>query len=100
MHVLYYNIAKLADIANMEVHLTTKTIPSTEAQNNFGRILDDVIQNGTKYVIQRRNKSHAILLSLSDFERLLVASEGERQKIGSMVRELSPIYDLGELIDR
>ena len=79
--------------------MTTKTIPSTEAQNNFGRILDDVIQNGTKYVIQRRNIAQAILLSLSDFQRLLAASEGERQSIGDIVRELSPIYDLGETVD-
>ena len=79
--------------------MTTKTIPSTEAQNNFGRILDDVIQNGTKYVIQRRNIAQAILLSLPDFQRLLAASEGERQSIGDIVRELSPIYDLGETVD-
>jgi len=89
----------LADIVKLEVNLTTKTIPSTEAQNNFGRILDDVIQNGTKYVIQRRNIAQAILLSLPDFQRLLAASEGERQSIGDIVRELSPIYDLGETID-
>jgi len=89
----------LADIAKLEVNLTTKTIPSTEAQNNFGRILDDVIQNGTKYVIQRRNIAQAILLSLPDFQRLLAASEGERQSIGDIVRELSPIYDLGETVD-
>jgi hypothetical protein len=35
--------------------MSTKTIPSTEAQNNFGRILDDVVQNDARYIIQRRN---------------------------------------------
>jgi len=78
--------------------VTTKTIPSTEAQNNFGRILDDAIQNGTRYVIKRRNTPQAILLSLSDLERLLTANEIERKEIGNVIRELSPVYDLGETI--
>ena len=96
--VLWYNMATLADIANLEVGVTTKTIPSTEAQNNFGRILDDVIQNGTRYVIKRRNTPQAILLSLSDLERLLTANEIERKEIRNVIRELSPVYDLGETV--
>jgi len=78
--------------------MTTKTIPSTEAQNNFGRILDDVIQNGTRYVIKRRDTPQAILLSLSDLERLLTANEIERKEIGNVIRELSPVYNLGETV--
>jgi prevent-host-death family protein len=97
--VLWYNLDKLFNIANLEVGMTTKTIPSTEAQNNFGRILDDVIQNDSRYVIKRRNTPQAILLSLSDFERLLVANEGERRAIGKVLRELSPVYHFGETVD-
>jgi len=78
--------------------VTTKTIPSTEAQNNFGRILDDVIQNGTRYVIKRRDTPQAILLSLSDLERLLTANEIERKEIRNVIRELSPVYNLGETV--
>jgi len=96
--VLWYNIAILANIVNLGVNVTTKTIPSTEAQNNFGRILDDVVQNDTRYIIKRRNTSQAILLSLSDFERLLAAGEGEREEIGNVIRELSPAYDFGETV--
>ena len=96
----WYNIAILANIANLEVDMTTKTIPSTEAQNNFGRILDDVIQNDTRYVIKRRNISQAILLNLPDFERLLAASENERKQMGNVIRELSPVYNLGETIEQ
>jgi PHD/YefM family antitoxin component YafN of YafNO toxin-antitoxin module len=92
-------VAKLAIIANLEAKVATKTIPSTEAQNNFGRILDDVIQNDTRYVIKRRDAPQAILLSLMDFERLLTASEGEREEIGHVIRELSPVYNLGEMVD-
>ena len=78
--------------------MTTKTIPSTQAQNNFGRILDDVIQNDTRYVIKRRNTPQVILLSLSDLERLLTANEIERKEIRNVIRELSPVYDLGETV--
>jgi len=78
--------------------MSTKTIPSTEAQNNFGRILDDVVQNDARYVIQRRSLSQAILLSLEDFDRLLAAGEGERTKMGNVIRELSPVYNLGKTL--
>ena len=78
--------------------MTTRTIPSTEAQNNFGRILDDAIQNGTRYVIKRRDTPQAILLSLSDLERLLTANEIERKEIRNVIRELSPVYNLGETV--
>lgn len=79
--------------------MTTKTVSSTTAQNNFGRILDDVVQNEARYVIKRRSSSQAILLSLADFESLLIAHEGERTQIGNMIRELSPVYDLGEPLE-
>ena len=74
--------------------METKTIPSTEVQNNFGRILNDIIQNRTRYVIKRHNESQAIILSLSDFEQIL-ADEVEQSKIAALVRELSPVYSLG-----
>jgi prevent-host-death family protein len=76
----------------------TKTISSTEAQNNFGRILDDVAQNGTRYIIRRRNSSQAIILSITDFESILSASEPERKKLEKVIRELSPVYSFGEAI--
>ncbi len=79
--------------------MSTKMISSTAAQNNFGRVLDDVVQNGARYVIRRRNLSHAILLSLTDFNRLLAAREEERHQLSGMIRELSPIYNLGDVID-
>jgi len=78
--------------------MATKVISSTQAQNNFGRLLDDVIQNHSKYVIKRRNVPQAILLSLADFQTLLAASENEREKIGTVIRELGPVYRLGETV--
>ena len=78
--------------------MITKTISSTEAQNNFGSILDDVIQNDTRYVIKRRNTPQVILLSLSDLQKLLTGNEIERREIGTIIRELSPVYNLGETV--
>jgi len=79
--------------------MTTRVVSSTEAQNNFGRILDDVVQNDVRYIIKRRSASQAIVLSLVDFEQLLAANESERHEISQVIRELSPVYDLGEALD-
>ncbi len=76
-----------------------KLIASTAAQNNFGRVLDDVVQNGTRYVIQRRNSSQAIILSISDFENILSAKDSERSKLEKLIRELSPVYIIGESVE-
>lgn len=78
--------------------MKTKLVASTEAQNNFGRVLDDVVQNGTRYVIRRRNASQAIILSIADFENILSANESERKKLEKVIRELSPVYSIGESI--
>jgi len=69
-----------------------------EAQNNFGRVLDDAVQNGTRYVIRRRNASQAILLSIADLERLLLGDEEERRKLEKIIREVSPSYSFGESV--
>lgn len=78
--------------------MNTKTIASTEAQNNFGLILNDVIQNKTRYVIKRRNAPQAIILSLSDFENLLNKPD-EQVEMSKIVRELTPVYHLGETVE-
>jgi len=96
---LCYDVCIIANIANLRVTMPTKVIASTEAQNNFGRILDDAVQNDVRYVIRRRNVSQAILLSLSDLERLLSGSDGDRQGIRRIIKDLSPSYDLGHTLD-
>ena len=77
--------------------METKTIASTEAQNNFGRILNDVIQNNTRYVIKRHRTPQAIVLSLSDFEQIL-NNLPEQNKMTNIIRDLMPVYSLGEII--
>ena len=78
--------------------MNTRTITSTEAQNNFGQIIDAVVQSRTRFIIKRRNVSQAIMMSLSDFSQLL-SDTTERKKMSSMIRELTPVYNLGETVD-
>jgi PHD/YefM family antitoxin component YafN of YafNO toxin-antitoxin module len=78
--------------------MKTKVIASTKVQNNFGRVLDDIVQNSVRYVVQRRSASQAIILSISDLERILLADETERKKLETVIRELSPVYSIGESI--
>jgi PHD/YefM family antitoxin component YafN of YafNO toxin-antitoxin module len=77
---------------------TSKTIASTEVQNNFGLILTDVVQNNTRYIVKRHNLPQAIILSLTDFEQLLTNLK-EQGKMAQMVRELAPSYKFGEAIE-
>lgn len=76
--------------------MRTRLIASTEAQNNFGRMLDDVVQNSTRYIIRRRNTSQAILLSITDFESILSGDETVRKRLEQVLREVSPTYCFGE----
>ncbi len=78
--------------------METKVITSTKAQNNFGQIIDSVVQDRTRYVVKRRNVSQAIIMSLVDFSQLLENSS-DRQKMSDMIGELAPVYSLGETID-
>jgi PHD/YefM family antitoxin component YafN of YafNO toxin-antitoxin module len=98
-----YNLANLANKGDENKRdrnvMSTKVIASTEAQNNFGRILDDVVSNGTRYIVRRRNTSQAIILSLTDFESILQATEPERKKLERIIREISPVYSLGETVE-
>ncbi|MCP4357972.1 MAG: type II toxin-antitoxin system Phd/YefM family antitoxin [Chloroflexi bacterium] len=77
--------------------METKTITSTETQNNFGRILNDVILNHTRYVVKRRSTPQAIILSLSDFEQILT-NQAEQNKMTNILRTLTPVYSLGESV--
>ena len=79
--------------------MATRMIASTEVQNHFGIILDDVIQNHTRYVIKRRGVPQVIILSLPDFEQVL-SDEHQQNKIGKIIRELTPEYNLGETISQ
>jgi len=78
--------------------MATKSISSTQAQNNFGRVLDDVTHNRTRYIIERRGVPQAIVLSFEDFAQVL-GDESERKKIGAVLKEIRPEYRLGQVVD-
>lgn len=78
--------------------MTIKSINSTQAQNNFGRVLDDVTLNRVRYIVKRRGVPHAIVLSFDDFAYLL-RDDGERGRMRSVLKELRPQYSLGEVIE-
>jgi prevent-host-death family protein len=78
--------------------MATKSISATQAKNNFGGVLDDVIRNHTRYVVARRGVPHAVVLSFEDFVSLL-DDEQQRQRMAAMLRELRPEYHLGQTLD-
>jgi len=78
--------------------MTTKSISSTKAQNNFGRVLDDVTQNHARYIVERRNIPQVVILSFDDFSEIL-DSESERQQMYHVLKELRPKYQLGQVLE-
>lgn len=85
------------DVLEIIAMSTTKSISSTSVQNSFGKILSDVVQNNTRYIIKRHNIGQAIILSISEFDTL-VNNHVEQRKLQKYLRELSSVYDIGEAI--
>ena len=79
--------------------MATKSISSTQAQNNFGQVLDDVTRNHTRYVVERRGTPQAIVLSFDDFAYLL-SDANERRQMDVVIKELRPEYKLGQVLNR
>ena len=78
--------------------MATKRINATEAQNNFGRVIDDAIQNRVRYIIHRRNVPHVVVLSIDELIRLL-GDEKERQHLTTLLEQLRPDYGLGQVLN-
>jgi prevent-host-death family protein len=78
--------------------MATKSISSTQAQNNFGRVLDDVTHNHSRYIIERRGVPQAIVFSFDDFEAML-HDKAARQQMASIIKEMRPEYHLGQVLD-
>lgn len=82
----------------MEAFLAIKSVSSTQAQNNFGQVLDDVTQNHTSYIVERRGNPNAVILSFDDFAKILNDAK-ERQEMGLIIRELQPEYGVGQVVN-
>lgn len=79
--------------------MATKSISSTQAQNNFGQVLDEVTRNHTRYVVERRGIPQAIVLSFDDFACLL-SDANERRQMDAVIKELRPEYKLGQVLNQ
>jgi prevent-host-death family protein len=79
--------------------MATKSISSTEAQNKFGQVMNDVTQNQTRYIVERRGNPQAVILSFDDFTRIL-NDDLERKNIYAILKEIRPLYELGRVIDQ
>jgi prevent-host-death family protein len=77
--------------------MATKKISSTQVQNNFGQVLDDVTYNQTRFIIERRGIPKAVMISFDDFERLL-SNESERSEMSLLLREVKPTYQIGQAL--
>lgn len=78
--------------------MVIKSISSTNAQNNFGKVLDDITQNSIRYIVKRRGTAQVIILNFDDLTRLL-DDEHERQRMYTVLRELRPSYQLGQVLE-
>lgn len=79
--------------------MKTRRLSSTEAQNNFGRVLDSAIQEGIVYIIERRGNAQAVLIGLANIDALLT-DENTLESFGSTLKELSPKYNLGREMEQ
>lgn len=75
--------------------MKTKVISSTDAQNNFGKVMQSAIQEHIAYVVRRRDVAQVIIIGVEDLEKLL-SSVADREKMGGVLREVSPEYEIGE----
>lgn len=78
--------------------MAIKSVSSTQAQNNFGQVIDDVTQNHTRYIVERRGSPKAVILSFDDFAKVLNDVK-ERQEMESIIRELQPEYGVGQVVN-
>lgn len=67
--------------------MATKTVTATEAKNEFGRLLDTVIQ-GAAVVITRHDAPRAVLLSMEAFTALTEAGERQLDRLSGEFDEL------------
>jgi len=77
--------------------MTNKSINSTEAQNNFGLVLNDVAHNNTRYIVVRHGVPQAVIIEFDDLIELL-SDQTERKDLNNVLMGLKPAYTLGETV--
>jgi prevent-host-death family protein len=69
---------------------STRTILSADAKAHFAQVVDDVYSHGTRYIVQRFGAPRAVLISLADFQRLLVAEGNDVRALREAQAEYRP----------
>lgn len=77
--------------------MVTKRISSTEAQNNFGRILDSVTRGRTRFIIERRGIPQVAVIGMEDLVETLSDSE-QRRALLSLFESLSSKDEFGVVV--
>jgi PHD/YefM family antitoxin component YafN of YafNO toxin-antitoxin module len=69
-----------------------RVVSTAEAKAHLSAMVEDVFNNGTRYVVKRFDQARAVLIPMEDFRRLL-----ELEQTGQLVmQERGPIYQIGE----
>ena len=94
-----YTVVKLSNLDKLwKSVMAIKSISSTQVQNNFGRVLDDITHNHTRYIVKRRNIPQVIMLDFDDFSRILSDAQ-ERDRMSAVLKALRPEYHLGQIFE-
>lgn len=73
-----------------------KRASSTEAKNNFGQVLDDVL-NHNLFIVERHGTAKAIIMSLDDFTQIL-DDANECRKISAIIKKMRPHSVVGRVV--
>lgn len=76
----------------MAIESDTRSVQSSEAKVHFSELIEDVYNNSTRYIIKRFGKARAVIIPLSDLERLRQAE----QQVGPAIREKRIVYRIGQ----
>jgi antitoxin YefM len=80
-------------------HKTVKAVPAFEAKTHFGQLLDEVDHQGVRFVVERRGKPVAVILSVDEFEEMLeVSGEEADPAFQESLKEARTEYKLGKTL--
>jgi len=77
--------------------MSVKAISSTQAQNNFGQVLNDIASNRTRYIVERHNSPIVVMLGFDDFFEIL-SNPHENEQMLQVIGKLRPNDNLGRII--
>jgi prevent-host-death family protein len=78
---------------------TVKAVPAFEAKTHFGQLLDEVDQQGVRFVVERRGKPIAVIIGVDEFEEMLeIAGEESDSAFQKSLRAAQEEYELGKTI--